>query len=81
MSERIIRASEIGQYDFCAKAWWLGSIEGVEPSNIHELQSGTAAHEWHSQQVTRAGRLQTIAVALLLLGVVLLAVAAFRGGV
>ena len=78
--DRIIRASEIGQYDFCAKAWWLGSIEGVEPANVRELQGGAAAHEWHGRQITRAGRLQTIAVALLLLGVVLLAVAAVRGG-
>lgn len=72
MSDRIIRASEIGQYEFCAKAWWLGSIDGVPPSNIRELQAGTAAHEQHGRQVQRASQLQIAAFALVGLGVVVL---------
>jgi hypothetical protein len=77
MSDRIIRASEIGQYDFCAKAWWLGSIEGVQPSNVHELQAGTAAHAQHGRQVQRASQMQIAAFALVALGVVILIVALF----
>ena len=77
MSDRIIRASEIGQYDFCAKAWWLGSIEGVQPSNIRELQAGTAAHERHGRQVRSAVRMQMVAVVLVGLGVVVLMLALF----
>lgn len=73
MSERIIRASEVGQYDYCAKAWWLGSIEGVQPSNVRELQAGTAAHEAHGRQVNRAARVQQAAIGLLVMGVILLA--------
>ncbi len=72
MSDRIIRASEIGQYDFCAKAWWLGSIEGVQPSNIRELQAGTAAHEEHGRQVRRASQMQMTAIVLMALGVIIL---------
>ena len=75
MSDRIIRASEIGQYDFCAKAWWLGSIEGVPPSNVHELQAGTAAHEEHGRQVRRAAQLQVAALVLVGLGVIVLVLA------
>jgi hypothetical protein len=75
MSDHIIRASETGQYDFCAKAWWLGSIEGVQPSNIRELQAGTAAHEQHGRQVRRAVRLQMVACVLVGLGVVVLMLA------
>ena len=75
MSDRIIRASEIGQYDFCAKAWWLGSVEGVPPSNVRELQAGTAAHEEHGRQVQRASRMQMAAVMLLGLGVFVLVLA------
>ena len=75
MSDRIIRASEIGQYDFCAKAWWLGSIEGVQPSNVYELQAGTAAHEEHGQQVRRASQLQVAALVLVGLGVLVLVLA------
>jgi hypothetical protein len=77
MSDRIIRASEIGQYDFCAKAWWLGSIEGVQPSNVHELQAGTSAHEAHGRQVQRASQMQIAAFALVALGVVILILALF----
>jgi hypothetical protein len=77
MSDRIIRASEIGQYDFCAKAWWLGSIEGVSPSNIGQLQAGTAAHEEHGRQVRRASQLQVAAFVLMGLGVIVLLLALF----
>jgi len=77
MSDRFIRASEIGQYDFCAKAWWLGSIEGVQPSNIRELQAGTAAHEEHGRQVRRASQMQRAAFILVGLGVIVLLLAWF----
>jgi len=77
MSDRIIRASEIGQYDFCAKAWWLGSIEGVQPSNIRELQAGTAAHAEHGRQVRLASQMQMIAMGLVVLGVIVLVLALF----
>jgi CRISPR/Cas system-associated exonuclease Cas4 (RecB family) len=77
LSDRIIRASEIGQYDFCAKAWWLGSIEGVPPSNIQQLQAGTAAHEEHGRQVRRASQLQVVAFTLMGLGVIILLLALF----
>jgi hypothetical protein len=77
LSDRIIRASEIGQYDFCAKAWWLGSIDGVQPANIRELQAGTIAHEQHGRQVRRASQMQIAAFALVALGVVIFALALF----
>ena len=75
MSDRVIRASEIGQYDFCAKAWWLGSVEGVQPSNVRELQAGTAAHAEHGRQVRRATQMQLAAIALVGLGVIVLLLA------
>jgi hypothetical protein len=77
LSDRIVRASEIGQYDFCAKAWWLGSIEGVSPSNIRELQKGTAAHAEHGRQVRRASQQQVAAFLLIGLGVIILMLALF----
>ena len=80
MSDRIIRASEIGQYDYCAKAWWLGSIEEVPPSNVRELQAGIAVHEVHGRQVQRATRVQQIAIGLLVLGVILFALFLISNG-
>ncbi len=80
MSERIIRASEIGQYDFCAKAWWLGSVEGRPSSNVRELEAGRLAHLQHGRRVSRAGRLQQGAIVLLIIGVVLLAIFLLSSG-
>jgi hypothetical protein len=77
MSDRVIRASEIGQYDFCAKAWWLGSIEGVQPSNVRELQAGTTAHAEHGRQVWRAAQMQMMAIGIVVLGVIVLMLAVF----
>ncbi len=79
MADRIIRASEIGQYVFCAKAWWLGAIEGVEPSNTRELEAGAWTHARHGRTVAVAGPAQRAAIALLLVGLVL-AIAWFAGG-
>jgi hypothetical protein len=77
MSDRVIRASEIGQYDFCAKAWWLGSIEGVQPSNVRELQAGVTAHAKHGRQVRHATQMQLMAIGLVVLGVIVLMLAVF----
>jgi len=74
MPDRIIRASELGQYDFCAKAWWLGAVEGVPPDNAAELQAGTRWHAEHGRVVSRAGRVQQAAIVLVAIGVILLAI-------
>jgi len=80
MSERIIRASEINQYVYCAKAWWLGAIEGVKPTNIRELESGSLAHARHGRTVIVAGWAQRAAIGFLLIGAVF-AIIWFAGGV
>jgi CRISPR/Cas system-associated exonuclease Cas4 (RecB family) len=64
---RVIRASEIGQYAYCAKAWWLGSVEGVAPSNTRELAQGERAHRQHGQRVWLASALRLVALVVLLL--------------
>ena len=50
-SKRVIRASELGQYAYCAKAWWLGGVLGVKSSNTRELHRGEVVHRVHGQQV------------------------------
>ncbi len=49
--EPVIRASEVGQYTFCALAWWLGTVEGRASANQEEMAEGTAAHRRHGRQV------------------------------
>jgi hypothetical protein len=71
--DQVIRASELGQYAFCAKAWWLGSVEGVPSANVRAMDAGTSAHEQHGQMVQRSIWLSRVGMACLILGLVLLA--------
>lgn len=71
MPDRIIRASELSQYAYCARAWWLGTIEGVQPANVQELEAGSLAHARHGRTVILAGRAQRAAIVLLLIGLAL----------
>jgi hypothetical protein len=71
MPDRIVRAGEIGQYAYCAKAWWLGAIDGVKPVNVRELESGAALHARHGRTVVAAGWAQRAAIGLMLIGAVL----------
>jgi hypothetical protein len=71
--DRVVRASELGQYSFCAKAWWLGSVEGVPSANVREMDAGTSAHEQHGQAVQISVWLNRVGVACLILGALTLA--------
>jgi hypothetical protein len=68
---RTLRASELGSYLFCQRAWWY-QCQGVEPLNKDELAGGTRLHQAHGRQVLKAGLLGGIAWLLLLAGLVLL---------
>ena len=65
--DEIIRASEIGQYAFCARAWWYSRVKGYAPENIAELQQGIAEHRHHGRQVQGYHRLRWISLGLLVL--------------
>jgi hypothetical protein len=67
-----IRASEIGSYLFCARAWWY-QRSGVESSNQADLLAGTELHRRHGRTVLRAGLTRTLATLLLLVALALLA--------
>jgi hypothetical protein len=68
----IIRASELGQYAYCAKAWWLGSVEGVPSANVREMDAGASAHEQHGQAVQISVWLNRAGIACLVLGALVL---------
>lgn len=70
------RASEVGQYVYCARAWWLSSVQGVRPINVEELQNGQVMHRRHGQQVVAYHRLRGLGY-LLLLAALLLSVILF----
>jgi hypothetical protein len=66
----VIRASEIGQYTFCAQAWWLGSVEGRPSTNRQELAAGETAHLRHGLGVQASLLLSRLAYAALVLAMV-----------
>lgn len=79
MSERrtLVRASDLGLWSYCQRAWWLARLQGVPHRRPALLADGTAYHETHGMLAARAqgeakgGRL-LIACALLLTGLALL---------
>jgi hypothetical protein len=75
MPEPVLRASEIGEYLFCKRAWWLRK-QGIEPANRRALEAGTAAHAEHARRVVFSGCLRTAAFAILITAIVLAAIGA-----
>lgn len=70
---KTVRASEIGAYLYCARAWWYQK-QGMESSNQAEMNAGTELHRQHGRTVVAASLTQTLAL-ILLLAALLLAVA------
>ena len=62
---RVIRASEIGEYVFCHRAWWLHQVQGEASANVREMAEGTAHHAQHGRRVIAADTLRVLAVLLL----------------
>lgn len=67
----MIRASEIGSYLYCRRAWWYRK-QGLESQNQAEMAGGTEIHAQHGRKVLAAGLLQFIGYALLLTAIALL---------
>jgi hypothetical protein len=80
--DRVVRASEVGLYAYCARAWWLGQVEGYRPVNQAALEAGKAAHQAHGRAAVGYHRLRQAAYILLglalLVGLVMLAVAMLK---
>ena len=72
MRKEIIRASEVGEYVFCARAWWLRRVLKLEPAGVERRARGTALHARHGRTVVLSSALLTCGAVLLLAAVVLL---------
>jgi len=68
---RPIRASEVGTYLYCARAWAYAR-KGVESSNQAEMTSGSELHRLHGRQVLASRFTRTLALILLLVALVML---------
>jgi len=75
---RTIRASEIGIFQYCRRAWWY-QRQGVASENQSEMAGGSAYHREHGRQVL-TGRFARLLAWLLLALALALAVAALAMG-
>lgn len=70
---RTVRASEIGTYLYCQRAWWY-QRQDVASINQIELATGQMLHEQHGRRVVAAGCTRTLAWIMLFLGLSLVVV-------
>lgn len=74
---RTLRASEIGSFLYCQRAWWYAR-SGLASENQVELADGLALHQRHGRSVVVNGCLQAVAYLLFLAALAFLAAALTR---
>jgi CRISPR/Cas system-associated exonuclease Cas4 (RecB family) len=69
--DEYISASEVGEYLFCERAWWMRQ-HGIETSKPEVLEQGTIEHEVLAEQVQQVERGSRFGQRLLWVGLALL---------
>ena len=67
---RTIRASEIGTYLYCQRAWWYQK-QGAATENVPEMVRGMEFHHRHGRLTLTLGCLRILAFSLLILSLAL----------
>jgi hypothetical protein len=62
---KTVRASEIGAYLYCQRAWWF-QRQGYKSSHQADMETGAEMHYHHGKKVLLAGLLRLLAYGLLL---------------
>lgn len=68
---QIIRASEVGEYVYCARAWWLRRVVGEEPAGRERRAEGVAMHMRHGHGVRQSWMALWAGLLLLVVGLLL----------
>ena len=56
MSDNLIQASEIGEYVYCNRAWWLNRIEQAQSVNHEAMMRGQRFHVAHREMVEKSNK-------------------------
>jgi hypothetical protein len=73
MSDQWVRASDIGDYVYCRKAWWLQHVARIEAQDSTQARMGSAYHRKHGRDVRRGRIGRRLALVCFLLAAGLLA--------
>jgi CRISPR/Cas system-associated exonuclease Cas4 (RecB family) len=68
-----IRASEIGTYLYCNRAWYY-QRKGYLSENQEDLAAGLQIHQNHTQMVMKSGCLRFVAYSFLISAIVIMAI-------
>jgi hypothetical protein len=60
-----IRASELAQYSFCHRAWWLERVKKLPADSQARLARGRQAHLRHEDRVSAAARWRRVGLILI----------------
>ena len=74
---RTLRASELGSFLYCQRAWWY-QRQGIVGQNQAELASGAAFHAGHARSAKLALVFRRVALFLIILAAALVAVQLLR---
>ncbi|UCC52951.1 MAG: hypothetical protein JSV68_03105, partial [Anaerolineaceae bacterium] len=65
MSYKWIRTSEISEYVYCRRAWWLKQTHGLQSGHTRQLQAGQRHHQQHGKRVRQVSWMRGLAYAML----------------
>ena len=71
--KRTVRASEIGTFVYCQRAWWY-QRQKTQPINDKELADGISYHKEHAQKTRLVGNLQITAWLVIFLALAFLTI-------
>ncbi len=70
--DRMLTASEIGEYAYCRRSWWFHRVKRIESRNLQAMSRGTEAHVAHGRNVRLYRMAWQVALLLLFLATLLL---------
>lgn len=68
----IIRASDVGEFIYCERAWWLHRVMELQPAGHERRRTGSRLHTRHGMAVRASSLLLVLAGILIATALLLL---------